>query len=262
MLAPALPAALLVAIALWQVAATACSGRGVPSEEDWERAAAHVREHRESNELIVFAPDWLDPVGRLHLGDQIPVDMAARMDAAGYAGIWELSARGARAAEARDLEPARKERFGALSVRYYAQEPAEVVTDFLAEFSTAKVEGDAAGRPRVVLDEVDFRPRRCVRAEPAPGGEVRIVFPDAKLGERLVGYAGLADIFTLRDVRDPGFLRVLIAGEEVASLELGIHDGWVRFEVDTAAQAGADVEIVASASAPDRQICFAMEARQ
>jgi hypothetical protein len=257
-----LPAALIALVAIGQVGAVACAEKRVPSERDWERAAAHVRERHVPDELIVFAPAWLDPVGRLHLGDRIPIEMAARMDAARYRAIWELSARRARAPETRGLEVAHEARFGDVRVRLYEQEPVVVVTDFVEALSTASVEGAWAQRPRVALEEVAFSPRRCVRAVPSPGGEGRIRFEGVALGGELVGYAGLADIFTLRDIREPGGLRVRIDGEEVAELELGIHDGWVRFAVATEPREHATVEFLASADVRDRLICFAAEARR
>lgn len=261
-LAGLVPAAIVVLVASWQVAAVVCVGARAIADEDWERAADYVREHRSPDELIAFSPSWLDPLGRLHLGDQIPIEMAARMDAARYPAIWEVSARGKRAPETRDLEPAAEARFGALRVRRYEQEPAYVVTDFLEELPEAEIGGAWARRPQLVLEEVGFAPRRCVRAVPRPGGEVTIAFSDVELGERLVGYAGLADIFTLRDIREPGMLRVHIDGEKVASAELGIDDGWVRFEAETAARGGAEVVFAASAEVPERLVCFAAEARR
>ena len=261
-LAGAIPAAILVLVASWQVGAIACAGSQIPSGQDWAQAAAYVREHRSDEELIVFAPSWIDPVGRLHLGDAIPIEMAARMDAARYPAIWELSARGARAPATRDLEPDSEIRFGGLRVRRYVQEPAEVVTDFLAAFSGAELHGAWARRPALALEEVGFSPRRCVRAVPRAGGKVTITFSDVELGERLVGYAGLADIFTLRDIREPGRLRIDVDGEQVASVNLGIDDGWVRFAAETAPRTGAEVVFVASAEVPERLICFAAEARR
>jgi hypothetical protein len=173
-LASLAPAALLALIAIWQVAAVGCAEKRVPADEDWARAAAHVRERHAPDELIVFAPAWLDPVGRLHLGDRIPIEMAARMDAARYRAIWELSARRARAPETRGLVPSHEVRFGGVRVRRYEQEPAEVVTDFVDAFAAASTEGSWAQRPQVALEEVAFSPRRCVRVVPRPGGEVRL----------------------------------------------------------------------------------------
>ena len=93
----AVPALLLVAIALWEVVAAQRARRARPRRRRVGRARQSSCAHGyRPGDLIVFAPDWIDPVGRLHLGDLIPIDMAARMDAARYGRIWELSIRGAR----------------------------------------------------------------------------------------------------------------------------------------------------------------------
>jgi hypothetical protein len=89
---------------------------------------------------------------------------------------------------------------------------------------------------------------------------VRVTLP-MQLGTKLVGYAGLADVFTRRDIRAPGSLTVEIGGRQVAAVKPGVDDGWVRFEAPTT-PGPADVTFVASADAPQRRICFAAEARQ
>jgi hypothetical protein len=55
---------------------------------------------------------------------------------------------------------------------------------------------------------------------------------------------------------------VLVDGEEVAAIELGIDDGWVRFAVETEPREAAQVEFLVSAPVRDRLICFAAEARR
>jgi hypothetical protein len=87
----------------------------------------------------------------------------------------------------------------------------------------------------------------------------------AALGRELVGHVGLADVFTRRDVRDPGRLVVKVDGRVVADVTVGVDDGWVRFAAPTAARADATVEFAATAVGPrarDRRICFAAEARR
>jgi hypothetical protein len=90
---------------------------------------------------------------------------------------------------------------------------------------------------------------------------VRITFPQLPLGKELVGYAGIADVFTRRAVRSPGRLDVEIAGRIVASAAPGVDDGWVRFAAPTSPGVG-DVVFIARATDPGRRICFAAEARQ
>lgn len=252
-----MPAVAVILIAFTEVVCTARAGRDVPGDDAWQRASEAVRAQHQPGDLIVFAPAWNDPVGRLHLGDLISIEMAARMDSARYAVIWELSIRGARAPETRGLSAVYSESFGGVRVRRYEQQPVEVVTDFL----TATHNG--GGPPR--LEEVGFEPHRCIKVVPAPDRTVSITYPEVALGRSLVGYVGLADVFKRRDVRDPGRLDVKVNGEQVASVQFGVNDGWVRFEAETAPADAAEVVFDATAVGPkarDRLICFAAEARR
>ncbi|MBA3502059.1 MAG: hypothetical protein H0T65_16970, partial [Deltaproteobacteria bacterium] len=79
-------AVLMLGIALWEIVATLAAG--VPGDEAWARAAKVVRDAHRPGDLVVFAPSWVDPTGRMHLGDLIPIEMAARMDDARYGRIW------------------------------------------------------------------------------------------------------------------------------------------------------------------------------
>jgi hypothetical protein len=260
-----LPAAALLLVALWEIVTVARAGGDVGDERDWQRAAEAVRAEHQRGDLIVFAPDWIDPIGRLHLGDLIEIETAARMDAARYGTIWEVAVRGARAPEARGEPVASRRRFGAVTVRRIERAPVEVLTDFVEDFAGARVAGAVVGRPAVALEEVGFEPHRCVRVVPRPDGTATVTYEGVRLGTSLVGYVGLADVFTRRDVRDPGRLAVRVDGRVVAEVEAGVEDGWVRFEAATEPGDGATVEFAATAVGPaarDRRVCFAAEARR
>ena len=251
-----LPAAAIVAVSLWEVWAARHDATSVPGDDDWRRAAQVVREQAQPGDLIVFAPEWVDPVGRMMLGDKLAIADAARMDAAKYARIWELSIRGARAPETAGLTPAAVTE-GDVTVRRYDQKPVHVLANARDLLAGAKGIGAVAHRE---LAEVGFRPHDCIEVTPSAKVPVRIAMT-MPLGTRLVGYVGLADVFTRRDIRAPGRLQVEIGGQVVASAEPGVEDGWVRFEAAT--QPGqAEVTFVASADAPQRMICFAAEARE
>jgi hypothetical protein len=264
------PALLLVIVSLWEVCATRRAATAVPDDADWDAAAKVVRDGYKPGDLIVFAPDWVDPVGRLHLGDLIPVDMAARMDAAKYGRIWELSIRGARSPDTAGLSPAQTTDVDGVTVRRFERAPAVVVADVRDRLATVVAGrpgddrssfGASGARPTLELAEVGFEPHRCLQITPAPNAPARITFPAMPLGGKLVGYVGLADIFKRREIRTPGRLDVEIGGTIVASATPGIDDGWVRFEATTT-PGTADVTFIASATEPDRLICFAAEARQ
>lgn len=256
----AIPALLLVVVALWEVCATPRYAAAVPGDKAWAKAAEVVRAGYQPGDLIVFAPDWNDPVGRLHLGDLIPIEMAARMDAARYARIWELSIRDARSPDTAGLTPESVTDVAGIEVRFYQRiPPVTVVSDLLTAFPTARVEGPA--RPTIELAEVGFAPHRCIQVIPPAKGSVRITFPQLVLGRELVGYAGLADIFTRRSPRGPGTLVAEINGVRVGQLDVGVDDGWVRFASATT-PGPADVTFILSAQDPNRLICFTAEARK
>lgn len=253
------PAVLLIAVATWETCATPRDAASTPRDETWDAAEKVVRTGYQPGDLIVFAPDWIDPIGRLHFGDLISVDMAARMDAAKYGRIWELSIRDARAPETAGLKPTATQTVGGITIRGFIREPVKVVADVRDALLTARIEGP--GRPMLELAEVGFAPHRCIQIIPAPNQSVRMTFPQLPLGRELVGYVGLADVFTRRDIRAPGKLTVEIGGKQVASVTAGVDDGWVRFSAPTT-PGPADVTFIASATAQQRLICFAAEARQ
>ncbi|HEY6039808.1 MAG TPA: hypothetical protein VIV58_36255 [Kofleriaceae bacterium] len=250
----AAPALLLIVVALWEIVATFHAAHAVPEDDAWARAARALREAYKPGELIVFAPAWVDPVGRMHVGDLIPLDMAARMDAAKYGSIWELAIRSARAPEIAGLTAQTSTDYDGVTLRHYVRTPAIVVDDALAH----EPKSDGA-RPTLELAEVGFAPHRCWQIVPPAHGKVAITIP-MTLGTKLVGYVGLADVFKRRDIRTPGELEVH-AGTASVAVSAGVDDGWVRFELATT-PGPANVTFVARAVSPDRLICFAAEARQ
>lgn len=249
---------MLVAVAVWEIVAAARAARAVPHDDAWGRGAAYVRARYQRGDLIVFAPDWADPIGRLHLGDLIPLDMAGRMDDARYARIWEVAIEGAQAPELAGLVPVATWDEQGVVVRRYQRPAATIVADVRDALPAVVAVG---GTPRLELAEVGFRPHRCVQVTPVANKPARLTFPQLALGTELVGYVGIADVFTRRDERSPIQLDIEIAGAKVASVTAGVEDGWVRFRAPTR-EGAADVTFVARASAPNKLICFAAETRR
>lgn len=256
-----IPAILLVAIAIWEIVASLAATRSVPDDDAWREAAQVVRFEHRPGDLIVFAPAWNDPVGRLHLGDLIPIKDAARMDAAKYGRIWELAIRGARAPETAAMTLVSEREVAGIAIRRWEQTPAIVLADLRDRVRGAKPEGNKTRGPTLELQEVGFAPRECILVVPAANEAVRITFPQVPLGTELVGYAGLADVFTRRDIRTPGRIAVEIDGLVVADRTLGVEDGWVRFATPTA-PGPRDVTVIVAGDAANRQVCFAAEARR
>jgi len=261
-LAALVPAVLLVAVAVWEIGVTARARAEVPGDTAWREAAAAVRERFVEGELIVFAPRWVSPVGRLHLGDLIPLETAARMDDDRFGVVWELSIRDARAPETATLTAAWTATFDGVTVRRFERAPAVVLTD-LVDAPVSAGPGASCG-PDVVIAEVGFDPHRCVQVVPRPGQSVTLDYGLVELGTSLVGGVGLADVFTRRDTRTPGQLELRIDARIVATATFGVDDGWVRFAADTT-PGPHRVEVIATAltgKGKDRVICFALEARR
>lgn len=267
----AVVALLLAALAIWATVATGKNARGAPGDEVWEQAAALVRREFQPGDLITFAPEWIDPVGRLHLGDKLSLDDAARLDAARYPRVWVLSIRGADSPDVAGEAPAWRRQLGGdhgVTVRRYDRTPAVILDDAAHALATAETSGQPARPIASTIAEVGFAPRRCVLAAPLPGGAVTVRFPRFRLGKTLAGAVGLADVFTRRDVREPGFLEVQVGGpgaeKTLAKVRAGVDDGWVRFAAETA-PGTAELTVIASAPSPaarDRLICFQLESRR
>jgi hypothetical protein len=202
-----LAAAALLALAIWEIATLLHVHAAAPADADWDAAAAFVRAGFAPGDLVVFAPEWSDPVGRLHLGDLLTIHDAARMDAARYGRIWEVSQRGATAADA-DGPVGLEREFGALRVRRHDHSAARVTWDL---------------RDRAKLLEVGYAPRECVEVRAPSTLDVGSV----PLASRLVVRAGLADFRARRDNRATALVRVLVDGAEAASAEIGSESGWV-----------------------------------
>jgi hypothetical protein len=252
---------LLVAITAWVSFRTVSAPSTVPGDEAWRQATAFVRSQYQAGDLIVFAPAWIDPVGRMHLGDLIAIDDAARASAARYGTIWQLSIRDAEHPDtvAAQLQDSRD--FSGVVVGKYTQVAKVVLAETNRLLATVSKTGSAARGPTLELAEVGFAPHRCIQVVPAAGQPVRLTFPAMVLGSRLKTYVGLADVFTRRDVREPGTLQIEIGGQIVADRTFGVDDGWVDLSVATTAGA-ADVTFIASAGAVNRLICFAAESWQ
>lgn len=250
----------LVAIAVWETAGSLVGRRGGPREEDWQAVERLLRAEYAPGDLIVFSPAWIDPVGRAHLGDLLPVEAAARPDAEGYARVWVVSfGRPRRVPElAGRTEVKRQE--GRLSVGLYTGTPPEVAFDFVANLGSPGVQ--AAGA-QVRMAEVDFEPHRCIVIQPGPAPR-SIVFPSVRLGRSIVGYTGL-DHFHQRKL-GKGLVELAVhIGDQLKERIVHANDaGWRRFEIDTSGSAGTTQPVRFDVSAPDprhRVFCFHAEAR-
>lgn len=245
----------LLALAIWEIGVLWSAARSVASDADWAAAAAAVRADFRAGDLVTFAPAWIDPVGRLWLGDLMRLEDAGRMDDARYARIWEVSVRGARTpgrTPGRTNEtPAWKANFGAVTVRRFEQPAAVVRWDL---------------RERGQLHEIDFEPRQCVPlflSDTRP--RLVLAIPRAELADELHVRAGLADVVARKRNRAVARLEVAVDGEVVTSGLVDAARGWSELPVVPTTPGPHRVTLRASVDRErepvDLRMCVAAESR-
>jgi hypothetical protein len=277
----------LASLALVETTVALVAPALAPTDADWEAAASAVRAGFRPGDLIVAAPGWADPILRVHLGDLIPPEVAARMDDERFARVWEVSQRGARAPAARGATVARDEHFGRLRVRLLERQAEPVTYDFVAHGADARVTrrdlqggvvtgcapsgervncaagGSVLFRRQVV--EVEQKLREALLTEPLARAVLAIEFPAVPLGRALVIATGLHDTWMRKAARGTVEARVFI-GDQTTELPVTDDDsGWTRTRIDTSARAGQTAPVrleITSANPFDRLFAFAAEARQ
>jgi len=257
-----------------------------PKDADWAAAAREVRAAFAPGDLIVAAPAWADPIMRLHLGDLVPRDVAARFDDARFGRVWELGQRGAHAPEAARGAVALEKRFGPLTLRRVDRPAAILTYDFLEHWAEARVSRAAPGRPDVACPwngdrfqcpdisfnfvrlqtvEVDTTVHRGLLAQPVGNAAVVIDYPAVPLGRELVIATGLHDVWMRKAGQGVVDVRVVVGGSPQAAIEATNDSGWQLTHIDTAAYAGrvVDVRFEITSPAPyQRHFVVAAEARR
>ena len=253
-----------------------------PSGKDWMAAATQVRAEFRPGDLIVAAPAWADPLMRLKLGDLVPQNVAGRMDSGRYGRIWEISQRGARAADTAGALVAESTRLGGLTLRRWQKPAAQVTFDFLAEWRKARMAvlrpdgvegpctlgGDRFQCPGAALGpellEVDTTLRNGLAVDPVEGVTLRLEFAEVPLGRELVVATGLHNVWLRKSGDGKVRLRVLAGDRELGTATASSASGWALSRFDTSAVAGQTAKVrfeITVDKSHARHFGFAAEAR-
>jgi hypothetical protein len=255
-----LVAALVVAVAIAESVLGLWQPRAIATEADWDAAADHVRRALHADDLIVFAPSWIDPIGRQHLGDKMPIEMVARADDDRYARIWELSVHGARSEDTAGLTAAETQRFGRVTVRRYDRRAVQILRDLTDDFAHADVSQRARAdapivpcahtgkdfgfaqawrcenaqvEPRVL--EVDYQPRWGILVPVLGDGAILFDYGEVPAGH-LVGYVGLHDYYARKNGSGKTLFELKADDNQSVKVPLQppLREGndWHRFEID------------------------------
>lgn len=257
--------AALVLLALVESAVAVIAPSRAPTDGDWAAAAGAVRAEFRPGDLIVAAPAWADPILRVHLGDLIPPEMAARLDDARFPRVWEISQRGARSPEGQRGDVRSDRSFGRLRLRLI-ERPAPVVTyDFVARWSDGRLANGRGTSIERKIVEVDQRLRLAIMTRPVAGGPVVIEFPAVPLGRELAIATGLHDTWMRKAARGTVQARLFVGERPVPLPETTNDSGWTETRVDTSAEEGRTLPVrleITSAAPFDRYFAFAAEARR
>jgi len=135
-LSPALMALAFVipVVGLVELALFVRESTDVVSDADWLAAREAVKKDLTPEDLVVFAPGWIDPVGRRYFGpDIMTFDRAARADESRFRRAFEVAFHGDHRSEVKDWKNVSEGSYGKLTVRRLENPHfAPVITDFLA----------------------------------------------------------------------------------------------------------------------------------
>jgi hypothetical protein len=193
-------------VGLLELAAHEVQAHSAVSASDWQAARAYVEGHAKTEDLVVFAPWWADPIGRQEFGPSIATfEREGRGDDSGFPRAFEVSIRGAHLPELEGWLRADRTRFGDVTVTTLQNPaPAHVLDDLVSMvdpqrmrvwrvdglresecgFSHAPTQagalgfgpaipGDRFGCPGAavgvsVMADLGYHPRRCIYSPPPP----------------------------------------------------------------------------------------------
>ena len=278
--------AAVIGLITWETGATLIQHWEAPTDRDWSRAAERVRAERKPTEPVLFAPYWVDPMGRRAMGPSLELDMLTLSDVDRYPRVWLMSIRGKHHPWLKGQTSTRAFSEGRVKVEIFDRKPVEVLFDFTRSvLKSALVErqGRELTRCRLRdrrfrcdprqgwnwvgphLAEVGHRPYRCIFVHPMDRHVMRVKFPAVLMGKTLVGYTGIDDFENRKRAKLPVLLTVNVNREVLGSVEHRNEYAWRKFSMDTSRFDGQTHEVsfeVATRGAFARTFCFSAETRK
>jgi hypothetical protein len=281
---------LVPAVGLLELGAHFVQTCSVVPERDWKAARAYVAAQAKPEDLVAFAPRWVDPIGRETFGpDLATVEREARADESRFSRAFEVSIRGAHLPALRDWKRVDEHRFGRVEVTQWENPgPVPVIVDLVARVdpqylhvSVAQGEreadcafghvpvmsGSLGFGPAVpgarftcptgnfvgvsVVADWEYYPRRCVFAPPAGGNTVtRLRFAQVKMGHVISGHHTLYVESERGRTGAPVTLAFRSGDTRIGSVVHRDGEGWKPFEFDTSVLAGTEADLVVEIASP------------
>lgn len=271
-----------------------------PDVADYAALGPELLRLKKSGVPVVVAPAWAEPLVRQAAPPAFPTSELTRPDDSGYASFLEVSLLGASAPELAAFPVQKTQRIGpfVLSLRQNPR-PEPVKLDFVAAVSlgAAEVFSELAGQRRAcplteraraatgglhghlayprqryecpggrivgvsLIDDQDYRARRCVLTQVPDGGSVVLRFHSVPISARLVGFAGFSYFLERDQEADEVSVSLSEAGRALGEQRVAGGRGWSRFEVQRGTASGAVEVSVRKLARSSGDVCFALEAR-
>jgi hypothetical protein len=270
-----------------------------PDAADYAALGAELSKLKRPGEPVVVAPAWAEPWVRQAAPGAFPLNELARAEDRSFSAFWEVSLLGQSAPDLASFAVREQHTFGAFQLRR-RQNPspdpirfdfvaavdegrAEVITQQAGQESacafteqakseTGGLHGHAAcprrryvcGGGRLVgvsvIEDRDYRPRRCVLAQPPDEGDVVVRFTAPPSSARLVGFVGAAYFLERDDARPRIELEVRAGERDELRRQFAGAQGWTRFELGRPAEPQVEVRL-RRLTRKNADFCFSLEAR-
>jgi hypothetical protein len=272
--------------------------RHVP-DADWFAARSVVKAMLRPDDLVAFAPTWLDPVGRSKFKDDVAsLEREARPDDSRFARAIEISIRGSHLPEFAGWRVEAVRNVGAITVTTYDNPKVERVIDDLVSHldpsraTVLRLDGSKEtpcpmGRLRSqtgnigfgpaipaerfgcpgtfvgvsVVQSLDYLAHRCIYSQLPSGGVTRIRFRDVAFGRELHGHHAISWAQERYKNGTPVTLTFSVEGRVLGKAVHVDGDSWKEFDFDTSDLAGQTAELVADISTANaRERSYCFEA--
>ena len=277
------------AFALFELGLHLWQTRSAATDDDWAAAKAEVEKRARPDDLVAFAPRWVDPIGRSRLGKELAtVEREAYPDVSRFPRAIEVSIRGKHLEDLEGWAAGDSTRFGAVTVTTYQNPaPIKLIDDLVGHVGrpdmhvydvdgavehecpfaqTAPQTGGLGYGPAIpgaryacpsgsfvgasVLPDLEYRARRCLYAPPTARGTLRVRFDAVSFGRALHGHHAISVEAERNGTGVPVTLAFRSGATNLGRVVHRDGEGWKPFELETSELAGKTAELVVDISAP------------
>lgn len=246
----------IVFASVWEIASVVRYGGDQPSDDNWKDAALWLEGEARVGDVFESHPAWIEPLVRQWFGRWMTLDSVTQADPSNAPRRWIVQV------GKHEASAARSKVFGPLTLSLV-----ESAVKAVSWRMDTLIGVETVGRVYGGIQEVDFEPRKCLTFAPAANASAYGT-KTVTGGGTLVGFAGIADIFTRRDNTLPALVHVKWRpnpeGEftSIATEEIHVDRGWHRFQGTIPASGQVKVEVSAPGKENrNRLVCTVLELR-